>query len=198
MIDCIRVGDAVAVTQCEHFHWILYNLLVVIRGIAVAIRTNAQCERTFNAMKKAYVIAPCLLLYTPMRKVRRKCNVFTTSTNTMRKDCVHKYMMEQLEFQYGFNLEGPNEALCSYMSRSCYQLWHGLSKDHLINKLRFTNALVQEGWCRSEFRSNRKPLTATVQNMSIHHPRLLQQIYPMHFIEVVKTNLSDNTSNIYL
>ena len=83
------------------------------------------------------------------------------------------------------------------MSRTCNQFGHGLSKDHFIIKLRSTNALVQEGARRSEFRSIRKPMKAAEQNMTIHHPRLLNKFIQCT-LEVAKTNLPDNTSpNIY-
>ena len=36
----IGVGDVVTVKQCEHFHWVLYNLFVATKRIAVAIRKN--------------------------------------------------------------------------------------------------------------------------------------------------------------
>ena len=45
-MGCMGVGDVVAVAKCEHFHRVLYNPLVVIKGIAVTIRKNAQCEWT--------------------------------------------------------------------------------------------------------------------------------------------------------
>ena len=37
-MGCIGVGDVVPVAQCEHFHGVLCNQFVAIRGIAVAIR----------------------------------------------------------------------------------------------------------------------------------------------------------------
>ena len=43
----IGVGDVVVIVQCEHLYWILYNPLLVIRNIAVAI---AQSEWAFTLL----------------------------------------------------------------------------------------------------------------------------------------------------
>ena len=49
IIGCIGAGDDVAVAQCEHFHWVLYNSFVAIRGIVVATgkkRTVWTCPKS--------------------------------------------------------------------------------------------------------------------------------------------------------
>ena len=48
-MDWIGVSDVFEVLQYEHFHWILYNKLVVIRIIAVAV---TQCEWAANLRQK--------------------------------------------------------------------------------------------------------------------------------------------------
>ena len=46
VMDCMGFSAIVTITPCEHFHCILYNLLVAIKkNIAVAI---APCKQALN------------------------------------------------------------------------------------------------------------------------------------------------------
>ena len=58
-MGCIGAGDAVAVAQCEHFHWDPYNPFVAIRWIAVAIRKKTHCEWTVNVRSQNTHVFHC-------------------------------------------------------------------------------------------------------------------------------------------
>ena len=57
-MGCIGAGEIVAVTQCEHFHWVLYNPSVATWGIAVAFRKKRTVWTNFKEKSFSHVLLP--------------------------------------------------------------------------------------------------------------------------------------------